>query len=350
MHPDDDQAVAILGRYGLDGAGLHPVHTGNINRSYLVSCDDGRRYILQRVNPMFAPSVHEDIDAVTGHLRERGLLTPVLVHTRDDELYVTTEKACWRLFDYITGETHAAVTDAGMAYEAAALLARFHHALLDLEHDFRHVRPAVHDTDRHLRNLRLALEQHAGHPLHGQAAALADDILEHAQTLAGLPDVTPRKVHGDPKITNIIFDSATTRAKCLIDFDTLSVMPLYLELGDALRSWCNPLGEDTPQTHFSLPLFHAAVRGYAAEAAGFVTAAEWRAFLPATYRIYLELAARFCADMLNEAFFNWDPRRFPSRARHNEVRALGQLQAARSLLENYAAAQEILEQAFGSQG
>jgi Ser/Thr protein kinase RdoA (MazF antagonist) len=346
MNTDQQPTLSVLEYYGLHEAGIHPIHVGNINRSFLVTTPDSHRFVLQRVNPMFAPLIHEDIEAVTRHIESKGLLTPHLVPTTGGDLYVTEGDVCWRLFDYIPGYTHAAVEDETVAYEAASLLARFHKALLDMDYEFRHVRPGVHDTARHLHNLQTALEQHRHHPRYDAAATLASEILAASETLVELPEVPARKVHGDPKITNVIFDPATGQAKCLVDLDTLSVMPLYLELGDAFRSWCNPRGEDTAETCFSLPLFHAAVRGYASEAASFILEDEWRSILPATYRIYIELAARFCADILNESFFNWDPRLFSSCSEHNEVRARGQLRAAGTLREVYAQAEEIVERAF----
>jgi len=346
MNIDESLLRTVLEYYGLDDAAIHPIHVGNINRSFLIVAADGTRLIMQRVNPLFPPAVHDDIEAVTAHLQEKGMLTPRLVRTRTGSLYMEAEGNCWRLFNYIEGIICEQVESEAVAHGAASLLGRFHHALLDLEHEFRSVRAAVHDTPQHLDNLRAALAAHTEHPRYNEAAALATGILELAAALPDLPPVAARTVHGDPKITNVIFDAAVDRALCLIDLDTLGPMPLYLELGDALRSWCNPAGEDTEETFFSLSLFQAAVQGYAGETSGFILEPEWRSILPATYRICLELAARFCADILNESYFNWDTRRFPGRSEHNLVRAAGQLQVARSLHDQYARAEQVLERAF----
>ena len=54
----------------------------------------------------------------------------------------------------------------------------------------------------------------------------------------------------------------------MVDFDTLNKMPVYLELGDALRSWCNPSGEDTADGYFSMAHCRAALNGYARHARG----------------------------------------------------------------------------------
>ncbi len=39
-------------------------------------------------------------------------------------------------------------------------------------------------------------------------------------------------------------------------------MPLALELGDAMRSWCNPFPEDSSSSLFNLELYEAALDGY----------------------------------------------------------------------------------------
>jgi hypothetical protein len=125
-------------------------------------------------------------------------------------------------------------------------------------------------------------------------------------------------------------------------------MPLPLELGDAFRSWCNPRGEDDQSSAFSLELFRGAIEGYAAGAAGWITPAEYSAIVPATLTIYVELAARFCADALNESYFGWDAGRYPSRSVHNQLRAASQLAAARSLLDVRGAAEEVVRSVFGT--
>jgi hypothetical protein len=123
---------------------------------------------------------------------------------------------------------------------------------------------------------------------------------------------------------------------------------LPLELGDAMRSWCNPAGEDGHTGQFAAELFAAALSGYAEAAAGWITAAEIRAIAPATQTIILELAARFCADALNESYFGWDATKFPTRGQHNEQRAAGQLTLARSFATQRDALTRQVLRAFGA--
>jgi len=341
-----DVPIAVLKAWNLHGASLSPLGSGLINHTWLV-VNGAHRYVLQRVNPVFAPDIHEDIRVVTAHLRARGMMAPELLPTSDGQLWVTDDGRVYRLMTHVNGVSRDRLAAPAEARDAGALLARFHRALDDLDHEFRSRRLGVHDTERHLGVLREALVEHATHRDYAVIRPLADEILHLADALPGLPAVPDRIVHGDPKINNLLFDSATGRALCFIDLDTLGRMPLPLELGDAFRSWCNPAGEDNRESAFAMDLFTAAVDGYAGAAAGWLTPAEWGAIVPGTLTIYVELAARFCADALRESYFGWDAQRFASRSAHNQVRAASQLTAARALWDARSAAEEAVRRAFG---
>lgn len=325
---------------------IRPLGTGLINRTWLAMNRDGEWRVLQQLNPIFPPVVMEDIAAVTAHLAARGVLTPRLVPDRDGRLWHPDPAGAWRVLTHVPGRVLDAVTEETQAAEAGRLLASFHRALDDLVHEFRHVRPPVHEPARHLADLALAVDSHRGHRLHAVAAALADEIFDAAQALPQLPETPARVVHGDPKISNLVFAADEDRALCMLDLDTLGRMALPFELGDALRSWCNVASEDDPRGHFSTELFAAAVRGYGAAAAGWLRADEAASAVDATATIQVELAARFCADVLNERYFGWNPALFASRAEHNLARARGQLNVHRSLLAQRPRLDELAGAAF----
>lgn len=329
-HPPVEKRVAAAWTLAPDS--IRPLGTGLINRTWLARARDGAWRVLQQLNPMFPPEVMEDIAAVTAHLAARDLLTPRLVPDRDGRLWLPDPNGAWRVLTYIPGRVLDTITSRAQAGEAGRLLASFHRALDDLEHEFRHVRPPVHEPDRHLADLARAVEAHREHRLYDLAAALADDIFAAADALPPLPATPVRVVHGDPKISNLVFAADGDRALCMLDLDTLGRMALPLELGDAMRSWCNVASEDDPRGSFSAELFAAAIGGYGAAAAGWIRAEEAGAAVGATATIQVELSARFCADALNERYFGWNPALFPGRGEHNLARARGQLNVHRSLL------------------
>lgn len=316
---------------------------GLINETWWVDGDGGRLAVLQRLNTrIFRPEVHEDIEVVTARVAERGLLTPRLLRTRAGGLWATSaDGGVWRCLTVVGDRTIEKLADPADAREAARLLAAFHAAVRDLDWSFRMVRPGVHDTAAHMARLAQALDVYRDHRLYGEVAPLAEGVLAAWTSWRGPADLPGRVVHGDPKISNVRFAGAV--AVAMVDLDTLQRSTLDLELGDAMRSWCNPLAEDTADGRFELPLFEAAMRGYAGGADG-VSDAEWDAIVPAVERIALELAARFAQDALAESYFGFDPR-WGGRGEHNLLRARGQAGLARSVRAQAGEAARIVQDA-----
>jgi Ser/Thr protein kinase RdoA (MazF antagonist) len=303
--------------------------------------------VLQRLNPIFSAEVNFDIAAVTEHLARKGLVTPRLVPTRAGALWAEHEGEVWRVLTCIAGVCRDALESPAQARAAGRIVAEFHRAVSDLRHTFRNRRLGVHDTPRHLRTLREALEENRGHRHYDAIARLAERVLAAADRLPALPPSRDRIVHGDPKISNLIFAPDADRALCLIDLDTLSLMPVALELGDALRSWCNPATEDASSARFVRTYFDAAIEGYAAAAPGFLAYEEWSAIPRGALTITVELAARFCADALRESYFGWNGARYESASAHNQARVQGQLKLADGIRAELAALEDAAGRAFG---
>jgi Ser/Thr protein kinase RdoA (MazF antagonist) len=337
----------ILERLGLTGATLTSLASGLINKTWLAELPDGERRVLQAVNPMFPPAINRDIDAVTRRLAECGLATPRLLPTRGGALWLEADGTVWRQLSYVPGYTVERVPSAAHARAAGALLGRFHAALADFDYTFANARLGVHDLEHHIAALRAVLDSGRAHRDFAAIEPVGDAILELQATLPPLPECPDRNVHGDPKISNIVFDPAGPWAVCLIDLDTLARMPVALELGDALRSWCNARDEDSADACFDTTLFAAAIDGYASTAAAFASEPEWRSIPAATLRIAVELAARFCADAIEESYFGWNAGRFPSASAHNLARARAQLALARDIAVSRATLETVIERAFG---
>lgn len=343
-----------------DEVRVQPLGAGLINQTFLVEAGP-HRAVLQRVNPIFGIAVHEDIEAVTAHLARQGLVTPRLYRTRTSALAVDLDAeddpglarpaGVWRLMTFLPSVTHLQMAPR-LAAAAGALVGRFHAHLLDLDHTFRFSRPGAHDLRKHEATLRTALARARTEPdtipdLPAGFPALAEETLA---ILATLPTEMPgplRVCHGDLKLSNLLFAEAAAAAAptglALVDLDTLGRLPLGLELGDALRSWCNLRSEDDPAGEFSLDLLERALRGYAEWGRRFVTPVEAAAIVPGVIRIATQLAARFGADVVNQSYFGWNPARHPSRAAHNFVRAQGQLSLARSLLIQRGEAEAVAQ-------
>lgn len=312
-----------------------------INQTWLVG--PGPDAVLQWVNPIFAPTVHCDLAALAGRLAGRGVPAPVLLPTPDGRAWlVDPAGGSWRLTSYLPGTTQHRLRDADQARSAGALVGRFHAAVAGWPYQPLHVRPGSHDTDRHVAALLAAIEQADGHPLQGPATAVGLQVAEAWRAWQGQIDLPLRVCHGDLKVSNLRFSPDGAAATGLLDLDTLSLLPLAVELGDAWRSWCNRAGEDNPDAaSFSLDLFEASARGWMHEAP-VLSVLERDSLAPGIERICLELAARFCGDALRNSYFREDRQRWPLAGAHNLARAQGQLNLARSARDQVAACRAIL--------
>ncbi len=300
---------------------IEPLIGGLINETYVVRDAGVPVAVVQRQHPVFGPDVNLDIDAVTAHVAARGLETPRLIHTRAGSPCVELEGRVWRALTWVDGESIHSVPDPTWATAAGELVGKFHHAVADLRWDYKFVRAGVHDTPAHLARLAERVTSAAD----AEATELGREILGAAGALPELPALPRRNVHGDLKISNVMFRRSPVRAAALVDLDTLALGTLAFELGDAMRSWCNPHGEDAGAVHFELPIFEAAIAGFRAVADAITTEAERAAIVVGLETVCVELAARFCVDAFDDRYFGWDPARFPSRRVHNLVRARGQL-------------------------
>lgn len=338
----------VLAQYrDLAGQTIYEQSGGLINRTYRVDGRNGSA-IVQRLHPVFAGIVNEDIDVVTAHLEARGLITPRPVRTDAGALWVEDgEGGVWRVLTFVEGQSFNRITSTNMAHEAGKLVARFHLAMRDLEYEYRHVRAGVHDARRHFEVLRVALQEHSGHRLFDQVAPLAEKIWSIAEKLPDLSSLSKRHAHGDLKISNLLFRD--DRGHCLVDLDTLGRMIWPFEMGDALRSWTNPHGEDEQRSAVDVDTFAAALFGYGeiAGKSGLVSGEELEGLVSGLGTICVILSARFLADALNERYFGYDAARFPARGEHNLVRGRGQLSLFESVEGRRGELETVVRRAFG---
>ncbi len=317
----------VMAAWGWEVAAIAEIAGGLINRTYAVRRDGVPIAVVQRVHPIFGAQVNLDIDAVTEHLARHGLVTPRLIRTREGRAWHDCAGHVWRALSWVSGTTVHTVPDPAWAEAGGALVGAFHRAVVDLSHDYAFARAGVHDTPAYVARL-------ADHVAGGgdpENVGLGREILEAMAALPAMPEVPRRHCHGDLKISNLLFAAAPVRGICLVDLDTLGLSTMAFELGDAMRSWCNPYAEDAGRASFDLPTFAAAIRGFRAVADAIVSDDERTAIVVGLETVCLELAARFAIDLFRDDYWGWDPGRFPSRHAHNLVRAQGQLTLGRAV-------------------
>jgi Ser/Thr protein kinase RdoA (MazF antagonist) len=298
---------------------LEPIDAGLINQTYRAQFAAGP-VIVQKISHIFGPAVHEDFQAVAHYLKSQGLLVPQIIPTADGHLTTTIDGQVFRAQTYIEGHSVNKITTPHMAFEAGRVLGQFHFALKDFSYAYHSKRRHAGDYRYHCDQLVAALNTHAHHDFFARVESLALPMLEAMAELLSHVSTTPRHAHGDPKISNILFDS-DGHGLCLVDMDTLGHTGWSLELGDALRSWANLNQEDVLECEVDLPTVSEALRGYGEGIDGQFTAIEVGELMTHSQAITLCLSMRYAADALNESYFSFDNSRFSRAGEHNLQRA-----------------------------
>ena len=312
----------------------------------------GRAVVLQRVSDVFSPAIHTNIDRVSRHLRARGVPSPELLPAQDGGLYADLGDAGrWRLMTRIEGVSFDRSQSTRQIASAAEMVGRFHRALVDFDAPLEPMGLPFNDTAHYRAALDAALERHDDASERATIERLREALDAHFAALGDPPAAADRVIHGDLKISNVLFASRDAperdRAVALIDLDTLMRAPLWCEWGDAWRSWCNRRGEDELDARFDEAIFEASLRGFRAGYGERLDAGERASLVDATERIALQLATRYATDALERRYFAWDAARFAGAHEHNLRRAQGQLALFESARGGRAERARLIEARLG---
>lgn len=313
-------AQDIAARFIRDGriGAVLPYGQGLINDTFIVTVDDGRRFLLQRINRHVFPHperIMENLRVLAAHVRGRGtgpgLRLPGILTARDGrDFTVDADGGFWRAQEFLE-HTRAfdAISDIARAGEVGAALGRFHALIHDLDPARLHrTLPGFHDAPAcFARLLRIAARPRrtvASPELrHGLSFAEArvglTRALERPRREGKLP---VRPIHGDTKINNFLFDVRTGKAVSLIDLDTVQPGLIHYDIGDCLRSGANPAGEcpeDVASVRFELDIARAILKSWLAETRNFLTRQDHAHLYDAIRLIPFELGLRFLADHLD---------------------------------------------------
>lgn len=358
--------AAIAAAFDLPGRirDLEPLGNGNVNDSYLVVCEGSplQRFVLQRLNRtvflrpelvmanMIAVGEHVEARLNQGCalLAERRWEHPrVLLSRGEGRPWVEREGGFWRLITFIeSSRSFDVVASAEQAREVGFGLGVFHHLISDLPPaGLADTLEGFHVTPRYLEHYDAVLANEpaalGSEELH--CLAFVEERRDFASVLEEARDsgqLRLRPIHGDPKVNNVMMEAGSGRACALVDLDTVKPGLIHYDIGDCLRSCCNPLGEETADLEsvcFDVALCREVLSGYLAAASGFLTAADYDHLYVAMRLISFELGLRFFSDHLaGNVYFRTD------RPGHNLQRALVQFRLTESIEAQEARILELI--------
>ena len=333
--------------------------SGNVNDTFLVTvgralpppaAQERQRFILQRLNTeVFRQPelIMANLGVVTGHVGRRLELQPpgpgrrfevprvILTREGRDHLH-DAAGSFWRALSFIEGaETFDVVRDQDHGREVGYALGLFHSLLADLPPGcLADTLPGFHVTPDYLDQYDRIREAKA--PPWSAQVDFCLKFVEERRALAHVLEdarnqgrLRIRVIHGDPKVNNVLLDTATGAAVALVDLDTVKPGLVHYDIGDCLRSGCNPLGEETEaweEVRFDPDVGRAILGGYLPWARDFLTEPDYTCLYDAIRLLAFELGLRFFTDYLAGNVY------FKARHReHNLARALVQFRLTESI-------------------
>lgn len=292
---------------------------GHINDTFLVICPE-HKYVLQRINHKIFKNpeqVMENIANVCRHLKkkvkeangnpEREVIN--LVKANDGKYFTEYDENFYRMYHFVDdASSYQQIKDPTQFYSAGKAFGNFQKMLCDFPADTLYETiEKFHDTkDRYDK-----FEQAVINNFSGRKELVKDEIefvrqrkndVDKIVKLLENKEIPLRVTHNDTKLNNVLIDSKSGEAVCVIDLDTIMPSTLLYDFGDAIRFGASTAEEDEKdlsKVWVDLNLFEVFAKGFIEELKDDITPLE-TAYLPFSAKIMtLECGIRFLTDYLD---------------------------------------------------
>ena len=252
---------------------IHFIDSGLINKTYIIEhLINGKRskFILQCLSKIFESYERVNINhkIITDHIKKKisnnylkfdnqRWEVPSLIKCDSNNLYMFTfDSDIWRAMDYIDDTfSFDILKDKIMAYQTGLGLSKFHRTCSDLDltklentiKDFHNTKHYIDQFNNTIKDFNFnKLEDNVNKRVQKLMFSLSNHILYVEFLLVYLKrkSIDFSVIHGDPKLSNFLFDIQNKYVVSLIDLDTVSSGWLPIDLADCIRSICNVAGED----------------------------------------------------------------------------------------------------------
>ena len=289
---------------------------GHINETYLVTCDSGLTYILQKINKSIftkPEELMENIAATTSFIAansEDPRTSMHLVMTQEEKaFYKDGDGEYWRMYEFVPSTVCLQKAESPKDFYYSGLaFGRFQRELANFPAETLHEAIVdFHNTRARFGQLHAAMEKN-----YQNRAELCGPELQFAlaheceggaivDKLAN-GELPLRVTHNDTKLNNILFDYDTRTPLCVIDLDTIMPGSSLYDFGDSIRFGASTAAEDEKDLNkvwCDMELFRTYTEGFLEGCNGSLTELEVE-MLPMGAKIMtLECGIRFLADYLN---------------------------------------------------
>ena len=358
----DNDVITSAGHFAVEGkvTNLEECHNGHINRTYFLTYDTGKKYVMQMVNTDIfkkPDEVMENIVGVTEHIRrgfeakgidsERRALH--VVWTKSGKWgHIDRRGIYWRMYDFVEdSDCFMQVESAEMFEKVGFAFGQFQRQLADFDAEKLHESiPNFHNTEWRFENLLKAIEENKS----GRAHLVEDeikfaldrkDITSFVNKSIADGSLTLRVTHNDTKLNNIMMDKETGEGICVIDLDTVMPGSVLADFGDSIRFGASSAVEDETdlsKVYCRLDMFEAYAKGFIEGLEGSLSESEIRALPLGALILTYETGIRFLSDYLDgDVYFR------VAHPNHNLDRARNQFKLVADMEEKMDEMKAIVE-------
>ena len=270
-----DKLKFIVGQFFINTEilNINKIDSGLINKTYIVDhLHNGikSKFVLQRLSDIF--DSHEVINfnhkLITDHINNKiknnnfningkRWKIPSLIRCESNKLFAFSfESEFWRGIQYIDDTFNVDfLKDEQMAFQTGVGLAKFHLICSDLDSskletnikDFHNTRYYI---DKYIITLNEYSFSKLGYEINDRVQHLVKSLSCHIRFVDFLllsinkSYIAHNVIHGDPKLSNFLFDIKCKHVVSLIDLDTVYSGYLLTDIADCIRSVCNLAGEE----------------------------------------------------------------------------------------------------------
>ena len=303
----------VLKAYGLHAnAAVVPFGHGLINNTWKIEDDKGT-FILQRINTSIFKHpayISDNINAISHYLAVHYpgyfFCTPISTPKLDNIVY--SAEGCFRMYPFV-GNSHTidVAENPHQAYEASRKFGELTRLLASFPvYKLKITLPDFHNISLRYKHFLKAVAEGNKERIEASASLIEflnsqQHIVSEYEKLKATEALKLRVMHHDTKINNVLFDK-NNKGICVIDLDTL--MPGYFisDVGDMIRTYISPFGEEEQELsklEVREDYFIAIAKGYLHEMLAELNATELQHFVFAgKFMIYMQ-ALRFLSDYLN---------------------------------------------------
>ena len=326
------------------------LNSGHINDTFLVQTEEGKSYVVQRINHTVfkdVPGLINNKILTSNHLRskfstipEQELTQKVLSFVRvknSNAYYLHKDGNYWNIMIFIDNSvTYEIVKDEEIAYEGGKLLGRFLNLTSDLDSSqLIDVIPNFHDMSFRYAQYRSSIQSASKEKLfkakkYMQIVASLKEEMHVLQKLKEAGKIPTRVTHNDTKISNSLF-TENNKGICMIDTDTVMPGIIHYDFGDAIRTICNTAAEDEKdlsKVAFNVAYYRAYEKGFLEQVKSSLSETELKHLRLAAKTMIFIMALRFLTDYLNNDMYY--KTEYPE---HNLDRAKNQFKLIESFME-----------------